>query len=107
MQCWKINLPGEEIDTLFCNNQTLFWYDMVNFCVHKNLLFHDYLLSQCVKLISNNVSLYHTKAAGGQFGGGGDKGDGGSICGGGFSDGGGGSGSRGLGGRGWWWWWWW
>ncbi len=26
----------------------LYWYDIVFFCVHKNLLFHDYLLSPCI-----------------------------------------------------------
>ncbi len=33
------------METLFCNKLTLFWYDMVKFCVHKNLQFHYYLLS--------------------------------------------------------------
>jgi hypothetical protein len=41
----KLNVS---IDTLFCNNLTLFWYDMVKFCVHKKLLFHYYLLSPCI-----------------------------------------------------------
>ncbi len=35
------------IDTLFCIKYTLYWYDMVNFGVHKILLFHYCLLSPC------------------------------------------------------------
>jgi hypothetical protein len=36
------------IDTLFCIKYTIHWYDMVSFCVHKNLLFHYRLLIQCI-----------------------------------------------------------
>jgi hypothetical protein len=34
--------------TLFCIKYTICWYNMVNLCVHKNLLFHYCLLSPCI-----------------------------------------------------------
>jgi hypothetical protein len=39
---------GVSIDTYFCIKYTIYWYNMVNFCVHKNLLFHYGLLSLCI-----------------------------------------------------------
>jgi hypothetical protein len=36
------------MNTLFYNKQTLFWYDMLKYCVNKNLLFHYYLHSPCI-----------------------------------------------------------
>jgi hypothetical protein len=35
-------------DRLFCNKLTLFWYNMVKYCVNKGLLFHYSLLSPCI-----------------------------------------------------------
>jgi hypothetical protein len=33
---------------IICIKYTIYWYDLVNFCVHKSLLFHYCLLSPCI-----------------------------------------------------------